>query len=317
MTKPKFINRGGELVFAPPFVADNVQQYSFFLDADIHALQTLCDRYFNDPLGYQRFVPGGPFVMLACCALTSLRSTTPPYSDMGWFEENEIAFWMLVIDKENKRMYWTLPYIWVDNDYAFAMGRELYGFQKGIGTITLAKDPEDANNFAIDTLVLKKYSPQTKGEIIRLVQVNKVPGKSPVKVIAGDAWKGIEELMKEVITVLDDGLSMLGNAKLILDSLDDLKHLRIPMIFLKEFRDVSDPKFASFQAIVETEAKMKKYHKGKIFEDAYDIDIELCDSHPIRQDLGLKPSGTLRSNYSFWVSYDFEIGLGTQTVIKK
>jgi hypothetical protein len=315
MTKPKFINRGGELVYEPPFVADNVQQYSFLLDADIHALEKLCDRYFNDPIGEKRFAPGGAFVLLCCCGLTSLRSTTPPYSEMGWFAENEIAFWMLVIDKKKKRMFWTLPYIWVDNDYAFAMGRELYGFQKGMGTINLPKVPGVVESCSIDTLVLKKYSPETKGEIVRLVEVKKVPGEPPVKVIGGDVLEGIKELMKEVVSVMDDGLSMLGNAKLLMDSTDDLLHLRIPMIFLKEFRDVSNPKLASFQAIVETEAKMKKFHKGKILTDAYQIDIDICDSHPIREDLGLPLSGSLKSKYSFWVNYDFEIGKGTQTEI--
>jgi len=315
MTKPKFINRGGELVYEPPFIAENVQQYSYLLDADITALEKLCDRYFNDPVGEKRFVPGGPFVMLCCCGLSALRSTTPPFSDMGWFAENEIAFWMLVIDKKHKRMYWTLPYIWVDNDYAFAMGRELYGFQKGIGEIQLPEVPGVADFSSIDTLVLKKYSPQTKGEVVRLVQVKKVPGEPPIKVIGGDVLEGIKVLMKEVVDVMDDGLSMLGNAKLIMDSMDDLLHLRIPMIFLKEFRDVAQPELACFQAIVETEARMKKFHKGKILTDAYEIDIEICDSHPIREDLGLPATGSLKSKYSFWVNYDFEIGKGTQTII--
>ncbi len=315
MTKPKFVNRGGELVFEPPFIADNVQQYSFLLDADIHALEKLCDRYFNEPIGEKRFVPGGAFVMLCCCGLSSLRSTTPPFSDMGWFAENEIAFWMLVIDKKTKRMYWTMPYIWVDNDYAFAMGRELYGFQKGMGTINLPKVPGVADFSSIDTLVLKKYSPESKGEIVRLVQVKKVPGEPPYKVIGGDLMEGIKELMQEVVRVMGDGLSMLENAKLMMDSMDDLLHLRIPMIFLKEFRDVTHPTLACFQSIVETQAKMKKFHKGKILADAYEIDIEICDSHPIRTDLGLASSGTLKSKYSFWVNYDFEIGMGTQTIV--
>ncbi len=88
------------------------------------------------------------------------------------------------------------------------------------------------------------------------------------------------------------------------------------MIFLKEFRDVTHPEQACFQSIVETEARMKKYHKGKILKDAFEIDIELCDSHPIRADLGLPAEGSLKSKYSFWVNYDFEIGKGTQTIIQ-
>ncbi len=315
MSKPLYIDRGGELVFVPPFIADNVQQYSFLLDADITKLQGVCDKYLNAPLGKKRFVAGGPFVMLSCCALPSLRCTTPPYSNMGWFAEQEIAFWMLVIDTEAKRMYWMLPYIWVDNDYAFAMGRELYGFPKGIGTVTLPKSPESTDLFAaIDTLVLRKFSPDTQGEVVRLVQVNKVEGESVAHVLASDTWSSIEEFVKEIVTIADDGLNLLGNAKLMMDSLEDLLHLRIPMVFLKEFRDVTDPAHAQFQAVVETEAKSNAFHGGKVFAEAYDVNIEICDSHPIRSDLGFAASGALCSNLSFWVSYDFEIGNGTQIV---
>ena len=313
---PSYINRGGELVYAPPFIADNVQQYGFLIDADITSLQALCDKYLNTPLGEDRFMPAGPFVMPSCCILSSLRSSTPPYSQMGWFAENEIAFWILIIDKVAKRLYWMLPYIWVDNDYAFAMGRELYGFFKGMGTITLPESPDNASLFAIDTLALKTYSPDSKGEIIRLVQVNEVNEAPPHQSFATDAWESIEEFIKSLLRVADDGLSLLQNLKLLFDSMDDLLHLRIPMVFLKEFRDVADPAKACFQAMVEANAQMNKFHSAKVLTNAYDINIELCDSHPIRADLGLAASGPLRSKISFWVNYDFEIGLGTQTMMQ-
>lgn len=311
-----YVERGGELVYAPPFIADNVQQYGFLLDADVTKLQGLCDKYLNNPLGESRFVPAGPFVMPSCCVLSSLRSSTPPYSEMGWFAENEIAFWILIIDKVTKRMYWMLPYLWVDNDYAFAMGRELYGFFKGIGSITLPESPDNASLFAVDTLALKTYAPDSKGAVIRLVQVNKVAGAPEHKSDETESHDSIEAFVKSILKVADEGLSFLGNLKLILDSLDDLLHLRIPFVFLKEFRDVADPSKACFQAIVEAEAKMIKFHSAKVLPNAYDINIEICDSHPIRADLGLPESGPLPSKISFWVSYDFEIGLGTQTIIQ-
>jgi hypothetical protein len=315
MTKPNYVNRGGELVYAPPFVADNVQQYSFLLDAEMEALQGICDQYLNNPLKHTRFVPGGPFVMLSCCALPSLRSTTAPYSNLGWFAENEIAFWMLVIDQLEKRVFWMLPYIWVDNAFAFAMGRELYGFPKGLGTVTLPAGPDKADLFSIDTLALKQFSPDTKGEMVRMVQVNKIAGQTPSHPLIRETQNGIEEFMKEIISIADDGLSKLENFKLIMNTLDDLMHLNIPMIFLKEFRDVTHPSGVSFQSIVEAQAKMNRFHGGKVFHDAYDVDIAVCDSHPIRKDFGFPATGPLRSKLSFWVSYDFEIGLGTETMI--
>ena len=84
-----YIDRGGELVYQPPFAAAGVEYYGFILDADKGKLQELCDRYLNAPLGGgRRFVPAGGFVLLACCNLASLRSTTPPYNNFGNFVEH-------------------------------------------------------------------------------------------------------------------------------------------------------------------------------------------------------------------------------------
>ena len=136
MTMQTYIDRGGELVYQPPFVSDDVEYYGFILDADKIQLQELCDRYLNAAIGSaRRFVPAGGFVLLACCNLPSLRSIAPPHSNFGRFVEREVAFWVLVIDKVKQRLFWFIPYIFVDNTFAMAMGRELYGFPKSMGTI--------------------------------------------------------------------------------------------------------------------------------------------------------------------------------------
>ena len=74
MTMQTYIDRGGELVYQPPFVAEGVEYYGFILDADKGKLQELCDRYLNAPIGgVRRFLPAAGFVLLACCDLSSLR----------------------------------------------------------------------------------------------------------------------------------------------------------------------------------------------------------------------------------------------------
>lgn len=313
MSTPQYVVRGGELVFAPPFIADKVDYYGFILDADINKLTAVCDKYLNEPLGESRFTPAGPFVLLACCNLPSLRSSAAPYSDWGWFAEKEIAFWMLVIDKQTKRVYWLLPYIWVDNPYAMAMGRELYGFPKGIGTITLPASPDTPDEFAINTLVLPTFSANTEGIVAKLVEVKETSDKVTHSV--SGAVNDLESLVKEIVLLMGDGLSLLGNAKLMLDSLDDLLHLRIPMVFLKQFRDVITPTNAAFQSIVETMPFAKKFYSAKIYSNIFDVNIFPCDSHPIINELGLSTQGQLQSKVSFYINFDFEIGTGTETII--
>jgi Acetoacetate decarboxylase (ADC) len=305
-----YIDRGGELVYQPPFAAAGVEYYGFILDADKGKLEELCDRYLNAPLGGgRRFVPAGGFVLLACCNLSSLRSTTPPYNNFGNFVEHEVAFWVMVIDKSRERLYWFIPYIFIDNTYAMAMGRELYGFPKSIGTISLPTSPAQAEQFSLDTLVVKKYPPLAKGEIKRLVEVRKaVAGaySGPV-----GSWPDLGGLVRKVVGFLDDELNLFADIRLVIHSMDDLLHLRIPLLFLKQIRDVVDPAKAAYQAIVETTSVASQVHQTSLLASNYDIAIEACDSHPLRRDFGMPAAGTLRSKISFYVNFDFEIGLGS------
>jgi hypothetical protein len=308
MTKPLYIDRRGELVYQPPFVAKEVDYYGFILDADKNKLQELCDRYLNAPLGQpRRFVAAGSFVLLACCNLPHLQSKTAPYQNMGSFAEREVAFWVLIIDEEQERLYWFLPYIFVDDTYAMAMGRELYGFPKSIGTISIPKSPSNAEQFTLDTLVVAKYSAQAMGEISRLVEVAQA---SDVYTGPSGVWHDFGGLVKEIVTVLDEGFGLLTDVKLFFHSLDDLVHLKIPMVFLKQARDIVEPSRAAYQSIVETTPFSPHMYEGRILASHYDVIVQQCDSHPICAELGLS-TGPQRSKMSFYVNFDFEIGLGT------
>jgi hypothetical protein len=309
MATSSYIDRGGELVYQPPFIAKDVGYYGFILDADKEKLQELCDRYLNSLIGGdRRFVPAGSFVLLACCDLPELQSSTKPYQDMGSFAEREMALWLLLIDKVQERLYWFLPYIFVDNAYAMAMGRELYGFPKSIGTISIPASLDHANEFALDTLVLKRYSAQSRGEVVRLIEVRE---SSDVYVGASGAWQDLGSLVKEIVRVLDEGFQLLSDIKLFIQSMDDLLQLRIPMVFLKQARDVVQPSRAVYQEIVETTPFSPHVYEGRILASHYDIIVEQCDSQPICVELGLATNRPLRSKISFYVNFDFEIGLGT------
>jgi Acetoacetate decarboxylase (ADC) len=306
-----YIDRGGELVYAPPFAAEGVEYYGFILAADKSKLQELCDRYLNAPIGgFRRFVPAGGFVLMACCNFASLRSTTPPYSNFGRFIEREVAFWILTIDKTKKRLYWFIPYIFVDNVYAMAMGRELHGFPKSIGTISLPLSPEQVTELWLETLVVRKYPPLSKAEVLRLVQVRRAPAGDSYSGPVG-TWRDLHEFISVIVAFLDDELNLFEDIRLFLRSMEDLLHLRIPMLFLKQIRDVVQPVQAACQAVVETTFSSSQVHEGRILGSHYDVIIEQCDSHPICSDFGMATTGALRAKISFYVKFDFEIGLGT------
>jgi hypothetical protein len=308
MTISNYIDRGGELVYQPPFLAEHVGYYGFILDADKAKLQEVCDRYLNSPLGArQRFVPAGGFVLLACCDLPSLQSTTEPYRSRGSMAEREVAIWVLLIDTVKERLYWFLPYIFVDNTYAMAMGRELYGFPKSMGTISFLPDPTQPDQIALDTLVLKNYSPQSHGQVLRLVEVVK---SADTFTGPSGARHDFAEFTREIVKILDEDFHLLTDASLLIPLMADLLQLKMPMVFLKQFRDVVDPVRAAYQSIVETTPFSSHIYELRFLSSHYDVMIEECDSHPISAELGLTLAGPLRPKLSFYLNFDFQIGTG-------
>ena len=63
----------------------------------------------------------------------------------------------------------------------------------------------------------------------------------------------------------------------------------LPMLFLKQFRDVVQPTRACYQAIVEADLKVKG-KVGAVYLDKYTLTLQDIDSVPIRRELGIPGS---------------------------
>lgn len=307
MAAAKFIERGGRQVFRQPFAANGVNFYGFLIDADYSALQkNICDKYLNIPSGgTENFQPAGPFALLVFNTIDSLQSMDEPDHDKGWFSEKEAAVWLLLEDKKRNKLFWFHPYIFVDNSYAMAMGRELYGFPKSIGWFDIPSEPKDANKFSLETIVLDKYDPKTKGTKRELFKINQTDPKGHTFEL-----KSIEEIMKGVLHLFKSQNSLIDDLILSWHTAADLLHGRAPMTFLKQFPDVSNPDLACYQSILEVPSKMTKFHTGGLLHGKYKITIGDYNSHPVRSDLGISAE-TLEPLMSYYVKFDFEIGNGS------
>jgi len=307
----KYVDRGGELVYCQPFEAKGVHFYGFLLQADTQVLQEkLCDRYLNNPSGgVTKFRPVAPLVLLAFCKLDSLSSDAPPYNGDGWFAEQEAAIWVLTVDEIRETMLWAFPYIWVDNPYAMAMGREIYGFPKGLGSFNIPDSPSEASEFSVDILALKTFSPETEGTIERVIEAKRVSDGG-----ATAEWHDMAGAGKAILESLGLAVGTGGiwdDLKLAYNAIDDLVHGRVPFVFLKQFRDVADGTDACYQSIVEVTCKATQFHSGGLLTGQYEVDIAQLASHPIVADLGLT-GNKITPLLSYWTYFDFEIGPGVE-----
>jgi hypothetical protein len=306
---PNYIRGGGNPIFQQPFNALGVEYYGFVLPADPAAIQrNYCDKFFNQPSGGAvDFAPFGPWMILVFNNLASLASTTPPDANKGWFSERESATWVLLQERKSNRLYWSTPYIFVDNAYALCMGRETYGFPKSFAQFDISYFPEFSTYFAITTLLLEKYAPDSKGIWARLWTVTKSTASvNPVT----NAITDIEAFLKALIAGFKDlVLNPEEDLRKLLEFASLLIHEEVPMVFLKEFPSATDPIQACYQAIVECPIKMTRFDKGSLLEGPYMADLRDFASHPVATDFGI-PEGQVQSRFSFFARFDFLVGNG-------
>ncbi len=302
-----YVEYGGTLMIRPPYRAEGVGFYAFVLQADFQALQKLLDERLNIPSGGEvAFEPAGPFVLLVFNDLGKLSSLNPPDSDKGTFSERECAIWVRVIDRKRQRSFWFHPYIFVDNPYAMALGREVYGFPKSLGWFTIPKSPEGVTALAMETVLLPVYGPgmqAVRTELIRAERRSKV--QEPVTV-AADAVAFASELLG----ILGHGDS-LGEVELIVESFKDLVNKTVPMVFLKQFPASGVPGAACYQSIVEMEARATAIHGFAFLPGQWTVNITAADSHPIVAELGLA-GNTIQSALQIWIGFDMNVGLGQE-----
>lgn len=311
-----YIRRGGEQAFAPPFVQTGTKLSGWLLPSDLGAQQKTIDRYLNAPMAgrsgftYRAMMPA---VLFAIAPIASTRSLTEPDAGFGYTPETDVAFWVLVGRGHDEggrwvldQLLWFLPYVFVDVPTTMATGREVYGYPKELAYLTWPEGESDPLVLRAETMVLPVYSPQTKLVRAPILEVKKT-GCGP----------GVLEWLGERFGSLASAFVHLGLREdlEILEALGkDLVKLEVPMVFLKEFRDVVDPHAACYQVILESPARVAGLPIA--WPTLREVAITIYDyaSHPIASELGLgAPSDgslTITVPVGVEVHFDFVVELG-------
>ncbi len=313
-SRPIYVDRGGEQVLSQPAALRDVSVYSFLLKADINKLSALCDKYLNNPSASQvRYVPLIPRVALVACSIGHMQSAIPPYSQMGWSSERDVAFWVPLLALKRlgnawlpDRLVWFLPYVIVDHPWACAIGRDIYGFPKAMGAIQLPMSPSQFDALTVDTLVLNPFGPTTPTNSEPLVQIERV----------GDGTTWIENWGNDKVAAFADFARTLfgGRDSFLHPGLGREIHRSLlltepTMVFLKQFRDVADGHRACYQAIVEAPSRLVDLRQAGVLAGEYRVTISQYASHPILDEIGLEAQSALRGWY---VDFDFDMEIGKE-----
>lgn len=320
---PPYIARGGDLTMAQPLRLERCTMYSFLFGADYRALVRMLDAQLNAvsaPAGtiYKPLLPMATFV---CADVVKSYSRTPPDAEKGWMAERDFGIWIPVVAGSNQgggfkpaRIGWYLPYVFVDNVAAMVTGREVFGFWKQTATLTLPPSPQDPGPFTVDALAIERFDPASEAATMRLVEATSREASG-----AGQpsAWSSPGEallhLAGDLKRLFFDGVHdaealPISAWEMIKLLMEEAVHGDVPLVFLRQLRDVTDPTRACYQAVVEAPAQMTKWYGGGLCHP-HDLAFAPCDSHPIARDLGLPGPGAT-SELGFWTLIDFDMQAG-------
>ncbi len=151
----------------PPFTFTGVTMRSFPLRADIGTLQRFIDSYLNIiPEEVGRFRVMAPYVNLLLLDYGKMDITV---RNVGWLAQREIVFniplaWYTVKDGQWLFKDWATlaPFIYVDDDFSLATGRNVYGWTKARAWLapTLSDWIKDVRAPIVDARVVTKVFPK-------------------------------------------------------------------------------------------------------------------------------------------------------------
>jgi Acetoacetate decarboxylase (ADC) len=310
--RPRYVERGGEMVYAQPYTAVGARMYSFTIDADESRLDAMVRSQLVDPSGGSlRMTTVGPMALLSFVAIQILRPADEPDAALGSLPEREAAIWVPVVDRRRNELLWYVAYMFVDSPLAMASGREVYGYPKQLGRITIPDTEPPPALLELAATSLKVFRPSEVARLHRLIRVERpvtatevAPARASPRDLVRDLGAEPDETGKPPLT--EGPLGHLGTALLLARQ---LLSGTIPLVLLKQFRDAERPWQACYSGIVKATNVLTGFRAAGVLPSDYSITISDVDSEPFRRDLGLPP-GPLRPGYGVWVDFDFATQLG-------
>lgn len=285
-----FVEMNGDATFPVPIALDDTTMWAFVLEADIAALTRWCQASFDIPSGGEvRVLPMTSAVLMTLVDIGHGTFTEVP--EMGWSQERELTFWIPAVQVEQRgdgtvatRFDMVLPYLVLDNPVAIASGREIFGYRKQAGRLTVPGDPGSGGGLAVDLFATKTFGSDSEEQFHRLLTL--APTGAAKDFAGGSNFtSGVEALWDYLRRKSGWNPSLAFE----LDLLQNVLERRIPQLFLKQFRDVADTRMACYQAIIEVEAEVTKFDAWPGLVE-YDMTLEHLDSSPIATDLGIAPN---------------------------
>lgn len=311
---PPYVSTGDRIVGWGPYLQQGTILHNFCINGEKDRIQQKLDTMFAEPSGGEvRYRPIMSKLFLSVAEIARIVPQNPIDYARGGVPEIDVTIWA-VAHREGSgplELRWIPLFLAVDNDWAMATGREVYGFPKEIGQFHFdpqTPDPADGRSFRVDAFAIPHYSPQSTPQWLPLFEITPQQGHPdhPKSI-----WDKIEHFADEAVerlgeAVVDVGLKVASEQAIA----RAIKGEAVTLPFLKQFPDVADPTRACYQAIVEAPTTINHFRRGGLTKPQYQVMIHSYDSHPFFKELGIKPE-IQDVGRGMWVDFDFTMDLGT------
>lgn len=310
--RPAFADIPGNPMPRIPYVARDALLHSGLIMSrlSVSALQSICDRILNQPAdGAVRFQVFSRYVLFSALYVRRMQSADPVDAPKGFVREADIGFWLPTfggpVDRLGSwRLRWLPVYLFVDSGPAMANGREIYGYPKILGTIERSAGATNKNaSVTVSALAFKTFGPDVEGRAEQIFAWRPHGARDDPQ---------LESMNPEAILQTFNEALFEDRPELAKPLQADLRGpawVRMPMVFLKQFRDHDRPNTACFQAITEVDVEATSIKGGGWLSPKQELVVTpALASHPLATDLGLADGKPL--HLGFWLNLDFSVGFG-------
>ena len=309
-TLPMYVSqRGhGEQSSLPPGKVEGGMGWWFAVRGDTQAMQNLVDAQLNRPTGGN----GPDYRVLGSHMLISILDAdrlTTPSELVGYVPDQECGLWIpLVVWGKHlpKRIVFWMPYIFINSSAGMCTGREVWGYPKEISSFVVPRDPRTADAFIVNATIFRNFGKQTLGTFEPLIRIQRPDGDAGAPAAEDKGWSGFGHMAREIGEALvgaAKGFSIAGVAEAA-ELAEIALTLDVPLVNLKQFRDVADPTRACFQSITEAPIRMDHFGGGWFLSGKYEVVIAPAESHQIVQDFGL-PGNVVPVELAWWMRMGF------------
>ena len=315
---PTYSPELNDLELKPPYHFKNLTIRSFPLRADPIRLQQVVDRLNIAPPEICEVRAISNLVFMQLAQYPYLESDPDPE---GWFTENELGFAIPVaVGKRVAGVFvpshvaYYFAMFFVDNDFAIATGREVFGYPKVASELKFGA-PGDPQLLEVETLALPRLGSSERARRVKLVQVLETRRLTGLRALLSEVSGLISELGD--LTFGPAGLVDQASPGLFKELIQTFGRSEIGIVSLKQFRDAAEPDKACYQAVVLSAFKITAWHRRGLLSGEYGARIAREASMPIVDAFGLQvgADGLVATLQPFAMEFDCTLTVGTNLYV--